>query len=336
MLHRVSTHAPLVFLVAPGVMVLTALAARSTGEMAAVPLEPRILGTWCPRLFTRGRRQVLTRSRGSELQLARREPSGLQGTRVLMRGHRRVAAGCLGLALAVGERHITASRRIPRLIFARGMTASGTSGPRVLGGSQRPPEGLRRGIDVLLGELVRTLGRHARQLGQRAPDETRPYRRRASYQRTLPLAFSEHLPHQLPHSPAALFFRDVLRMPVQEGEAEERGLAQRGPGQHLPEGEEARAEAPMPAFRELELDACDVADLPLGEVAHRQGEAALAAILAVEGAHRHAGDAGQLLGPDIVVAPLSQQPRRLNHRRAEEVLPCPHAPPLPPASRPVE
>ncbi|MCP3139591.1 hypothetical protein LXT23_19925 [Pyxidicoccus sp. QH1ED-7-1] len=140
----------------------------------------------------------------------------------------------------------------------------------------------------------------------------------------------------MPYLPAALLFGGVLGVPVQEGEAEELRLAQRSLGQQVPEGEEALPETSGAAIPELEFEARETAYLALGEVAHRQGEAALVAIVAVQGAHRHTGNPRQLLGPDILVAPPRQQPRRRHHRRAVEVLPNPHAPPLPPAGWPPE
>ena len=105
---------------------------------------------------------------------------------------------------------------------------------------------------------------------------------------------------------------------------------QRPPGRLPPEVEEGPAEvrAGRPALP-LELVARHRAQRVLGEVAHRQREALLAAMLAVQRAHRHVRGPRQLLRPHRVVAPLPQQHRHVSHEVGMALLPHPPHDPSP-------
>ncbi len=183
---------------------------------------------------------------------------------------------------------------------------------------QRPPEGHSRHLEALL-RYFSPVRHRAHQVRQRTPDEAAAHLARARRQRALTLASREHLVQHRSHLLTAAALPHVLRVPVQEGEAEERRLAHREEGQLLPEDEEGLAEAEVPS-RHQELAVHVLAQLLLGEGAHRQGEAALAAIVTVERAHRHARHLRQLRGAHVVVAPPRHQLRRLAHRPGNQVL----------------
>ncbi len=121
-----------------------------------------------------------------------------------------------------------------------------------------------------------------------------------------------------------------MRMPVQEGEAEEVRMPQRPPDQFPPEGVEGPAEvhARLHMLHE-EGDVGPVAEFPLGVVAHGQRQALLAAVVPVQRAHREAHGPRQLAGLHVVVAPPRQQRRRRVHGLGVHHLQNPHPLPLP-------
>jgi hypothetical protein len=202
------------------------------------------------------------------------------------------------------------------------------SGPGVLLFRQGAPEGPERRDHILFAHGRLGPIRRAHQLRQRAPHQSLAHLRAAGQQRPVTLAFAEDFAHQRPHRAAIRPGRREVGRPVQEGEAEEAGVVQRPPGRLPPEVEEGPAEvrAGRPALP-LELVARHRAQRVLGEVAHRQREALLAAVLAVQRAHRHVRGPRQFLRPHRVVAPLSQQHRHVPHEVGMALLPHPpHAP----------
>jgi hypothetical protein len=125
---------------------------------------------------------------------------------------------------------------------------------------------------------------------------------------------------------------------VHEGEVEELRPRHRAQGQLPPERLEALAEA---AFRllalHLEDDAPPATDLAIRELAHELGEAVLAAIAPVEGAHRHAGGLGHLLGAHVAQATQRHERRGLPHGHEVQLFQAPHASyplPAPPRGAP--
>jgi hypothetical protein len=245
-----------------------------------------------------------------------------------------------------------------RLRVARGRTAA-TPWPLLFTHGQGPPERLLGGEDVLLGHRL-SLGVRARQLRQHAPHQRLAHPGRTRRQRPLALACRQHAPnqltrpsaaghrHQLPRNPVSrtasvhlrrqrlrlfplLSWRVLVRVPVQEGEAEERRLPQREARQLPPEGMEG------PPVVRLSPQVGPAVRLPrhpaqklLGEAAHLAGEALLVAVVPVQRAHRDARHPRQLLGPHVVVAAPGQKPRRVAHGVGPHLLQYPHAPPPPP------
>jgi hypothetical protein len=105
-----------------------------------------------------------------------------------------------------------------------------------------------------------------------------------------------------------------MRMPVQEGEAEEVPLRQRVAHQSLPEGEEGRGEGITGlAMVHAEGHIGFEGEVALGVLTHRQGQAQLAAVMTVEAAHRHAHGLGQFARRHILKAPPCQWFGRLTH-----------------------
>jgi len=221
---------------------------------------------------------------------------------------------------------------------------TGASRPGVFFARQGSPEGPRRGEHLGFPHPSAPLRRRARQLHQRSPHQPLPYLGAAGGQRSLALALLQHLAHQGPRRASIRLLRDkrprhprpggwrrvrpvLVRVPVQEGEVEEARLPQRPPRQLPPEGEEGLGEVhPRLAVLQRKGHVPLVTQLLLGEVAHRQRQPPLAAVMPVHRAHRHAHGLGQPRGLHVVVAPLRQQPRRLAHGVGVHHLQKIHAP----------
>jgi hypothetical protein len=207
---------------------------------------------------------------------------------------------------------------------------AGASGTRVLLRRQGSPQGPGRGVDVLVLRLIAP-GHRAHPLRQRAPYQPLPHPDASGRQDPLALAPLQHLAHQRPRLPAGRLRLQAVRVPVQEGEAEELGLRLRAPGQFPKEGVEGLAEVALRGpHSHLEAHARQVAHLALGELAHLLGKAVLAAVAPVEAAHRQPPGLRHLLGPHLAIATLRHQPRGLTHRHEVQLLQAPHTPPSSP------
>jgi len=104
-------------------------------------------------------------------------------------------------------------------------------------------------------------------------------------------------------------------------------LRQRPPGQLPPEGEEGLGEVDarlvvLQQERHVRL----IAELLLGEVAHRQRQSPLAAVVPVQRAHRDAQGLGQRGSLHILIAAPRQQSRRGAHGIGVHHFHKPHAP----------
>jgi hypothetical protein len=242
---------------------------------------------------------------------------------------------------------------------SRGRTAS-APWPILFMHGQGPPERLLRGEDLVLEHRLPLCLRPG-QLRQHAPHQRLAHPGRTGCQHSGALTFRQHAPNHLARLPAAGRMHDVprkpvprpasihrrrwslrlasclrrrvlVRVPVQEGEAEERRLSQREEGQLPPEGMEGLAVVrcrpqARPAVRIPRHPAQEL----LGEAAHLASKAQLAAVVTVQRAYRDARHPGQLLGPHVVVAAPGQKPRRVAHDVGPHLLQNPHAPPPPPA-----
>ena len=235
-----------------------------------------------------------------------------------------------------------AARTPQRGLLRIGGRSASTPGPGSLPTRQRAPEGISRGEDFRFAHLGTLPGR-AHQLQQRAPHQPLTHPRAAGPQHPLFLARLQHLPHQRPRGASVRLWLErarnhrparwgrvrpmSLRMPVQEGEAEEVPLVQRPHAQFPPEGVEGvEVVQARPHMRHEERDVRLVAELLLGEVPHRQGQAQLAAIAAVQRTHRHTQGPGQLAGLHVVIAAPRQESRCLAHGARMHHLQEPHAP----------
>ncbi|ATB50504.1 hypothetical protein MYMAC_006160 [Corallococcus macrosporus DSM 14697] len=178
--------------------------------------------------------------------------------------------------------------------------------------SERPPEGLSGNLDVFFTHPL-ALARPAHELREDSPHHALVNPRAPLWEGPLPLAMSEHLQHLRARPPVMLPRRVRVWMGVEEGEAHEVGLQQRPGRQLAPEGEEDVAK-PLPqrvAVRHLVGDETGIGQVALGEGPYRPRDALLAAVVAVQRAHREPRGTGQLRGPHVVQTPLGQQLRRV-------------------------